>query len=53
MLPMGSVPLRSDSKGTELPLLIPLDIDIELELDNDTTRKAIDCATSLPLTVFI
>jgi len=35
----GSVPLRSDIKGTELPLPIYI----------DTTRKAIDCATTLPL----
>jgi len=35
----GSVPLRSDIKGTELP--------------PDTTRKAIDFATTLPLRVFI
>jgi len=34
----GSFPLRSDIKGTELP---PADI--------LTTRKAIDCATTLPL----
>jgi len=41
----GSVPLHSDIKGTELPpvnILIP-----------GTTRKAIDCATTLPLTIFI
>jgi len=37
----GSVPLRADIKETELPL--PKII--------DTTRKAIDCATTLPLTV--
>jgi len=35
----GLVPLRSDVKGTELPPAI--------------TRKAIDCATTLVLTVFL
>jgi len=39
----GSVPLRSDIKGTERPPIQYI----------DTTRKAIDCATTLPLTVFI
>ena len=38
----GSVRLRSYIKGTELPPCQYI----------DTTRKAIDCATSLPLTVF-
>jgi len=38
-----SVLLRADIKRTELP---PANI-------FDTTRKAIDCATTLPLTVFI
>ena len=39
----GSVPLRSDIKGTELPPCKYI----------NTTRKAIDCATTLPLIVFI
>ena len=39
-----SVPLRADIKGTELPLSI-------IQAYIDTTRKAIDCATTLPLTV--
>ena len=39
----GSVPLRSDIKGTELP---PANILIPLE------RQLVDCATTLPLTVF-
>jgi len=41
--PWGSVPLRSDTKGTELR-------DSQYI---DTTRKAIDCATTLPLALFI
>ena len=40
VLPMGSVPLRSDIKGTELP---PASIVIYI------TRKAIDGATTLSL----
>jgi len=40
----GPVPLRSDIKGT---VLSPANIII------DTTRKAIDCATTLPLALFI
>ena len=39
----GSVPLRSDIKGTELPPCQYI----------DTPRKAIDCATTLLLTVFV
>ena len=39
----GSVPLRSDIKGTELTPCQYI----------DTTRKAIDCATTLPLRGFI
>jgi len=38
----GLVPLRSDIKGTELPLA-----------NIFTTRKAINCATTLPLRVVI
>jgi len=38
---MTSVPLRADSKGTELPSA------------NILIQKAIDCATTLPLTIFI
>ena len=40
----GSFPLRSDIKGTELP---------RANKYIDITRKALDCATTLPLTVFI
>ena len=38
----GAVPLCADIKGTELPPCQYI----------DTTWKAIDCATTLPLTVF-
>ena len=47
----GSVPLRSDIKGTELQEGVG---QLEPRYQYiDTTRKAIDCATTLPLTVFI